>query len=46
MPGDQTEIAIKYDSTRMGPFTKTTSVSWNSPDGALTTLTIKGEVVE
>jgi hypothetical protein len=46
MPGDKTEITIKYDSNRMGPFTKSTTVSWNSPDGATTTLTIKGEVVE
>jgi hypothetical protein len=46
MPGDKTEIAIKYDSNRMGPFTKTVTVSWNSPDNATTPLTIKGEVVE
>lgn len=45
-PGEKSEITVHYDTTRMGPFTKSVTVNWNSPDGAPTMLTIKGEVVE
>jgi len=45
-PGEKSEITVHYDTMRIGPFTKTVTVNWNSPDGTPTILTIKGEVVE
>ena len=45
-PDEKTEITVHYDTMRLGPFTKTVTVAWNSPDGSPTILTIKGEVVE
>lgn len=47
-PGATSQIVVKYDSNRMGAFTKSVTVTWNSPDVARATevLTIKGEVYE
>jgi hypothetical protein len=45
-PGAFTEIKVHYDTMRMGPFTKTVTVTWNGTDVKSTVLTIKGEVVE
>jgi Protein of unknown function (DUF1573) len=43
-PGASSFIDVRYDTKRVGPFTKTVTVSTN--DGKQTVLTITGEVVE
>lgn len=46
LPGDKSEITVHYDTMRMGPFTKSVTINWNSPDGAPSVVSIKGEVIE
>ncbi len=43
-PGSSAAIDVRYDTKRVGPFTKTVTVSTN--DGKQTVLTITGEVTE
>lgn len=47
-PGATSEILVKYDSNRIGAFTKSVTITWNSPDPTRATeiVTIKGEVYE
>lgn len=42
MPGEASVIKVKYDTQRVGPFTKTVSITTN--EATPRTLTIKGEV--
>ncbi len=42
LPGETGEIKVEYDTNRVGPFTKTVTLSTNAADRTL--LTIKGEV--
>jgi hypothetical protein len=44
VPGASAAIDVRYDTKRVGVFTKTVTVSTN--DGKQTVLTIKGEVTE
>jgi hypothetical protein len=48
LPGATNDIKVQYDSNRLGVFTKTVTVTWNSndPGNSSTILTIKGEVYE
>jgi len=43
MPGEAGEIKVRYDTNRMGSFTKTVSISTNVNDEKIV-LTIKGKV--
>lgn len=45
MPGESSEIKVKYDTQRQGAFTKNVTVTTNSKSGSTETLTIKGEVI-
>ena len=42
LPGESGEIKVEYDTNRVGPFTKTVTLTTNASDRTL--LTIKGEV--
>ena len=45
MPGKTAEIKVRYDTQRVGPFTKTVTITTNEEgDAANRILTIKGEV--
>jgi len=44
-PGAKGIIGVKYDTTRVGPFTKTVTVSSNAAGQPKKVLTIKGNVV-
>lgn len=44
MPGDSGELEIKYDTKRLGAFTKTVTVTSNS-EGGNKILKIKGKIV-
>jgi hypothetical protein len=44
-PGETSEIEVRYDTQRPGPFTKTITITSNEGDQARI-LTIKGEVYE
>ncbi len=44
-PGQTSEITIKYDSGRVGPFNKSITVHSNDPDEPKKVLRIKGEVL-
>jgi hypothetical protein len=43
MPGESASIDVRYDTQRVGQFTKTVTLTTNENDGSRT-LTIKGEV--
>ncbi|MBX2814420.1 MAG: DUF1573 domain-containing protein [Saprospiraceae bacterium] len=45
MPGEQAEIEVRYDTNRIGPFTKTVTLTTNMPKEKVV-LTIKGKVQE
>ncbi len=45
MPGQKGVIGVKYDTNRVGPFSKTVTVTTNASETAKT-LTIKGNVVD
>jgi Protein of unknown function (DUF1573) len=44
MPGASSSIEVRYDTQRVGGFTKTVTLTSNDTAGASKTLTIKGEV--
>ena len=44
-PGAKGTIGVKYDTTRVGPFTKTVTISSNAAGQPTKVLTIKGNVV-
>jgi hypothetical protein len=44
MPGQSSTIEVRYDTQRVGGFTKTVTLTSNDTAGASKTLTIKGEV--
>lgn len=44
LPGQSSAIEVRYDTSRLGKFTKNVTVTTN--DGSSTVLTIMGEVVE
>ncbi len=44
MPGEEGEIEVRYDTNRIGPFTKTVTITTNEPTGRHI-LRIKGKVV-
>lgn len=44
-PGETGELAVKYDTTRVGPFTKSIEVRSNQRSGQNVTLTVAGEVL-
>lgn len=43
-PGQKSTIDVRYDTNRVGPFTKTVTLTTNIADQPNTVLTIKGEV--
>ncbi len=45
MPGEKASIDVKYDTNRVGPFTKTITLTTNEAIGTKM-LTIKGEVLK
>lgn len=45
MPGETAEIKIKYDTSRIGPFSKTITITSNAFEESKT-LSIKGRVLE
>ena len=45
MPGETKSISIKYDTQRVGPFTKNVTLKTNSLDGKDVVITIKGTVL-
>ncbi len=45
MPGEASEIQVRYDTNRVGPFTKTVKLSTNMGDENII-LTIKGKVLK
>lgn len=44
LPGESSKIEVRYDTNRIGKFTKNVTVTTN--DGSNTVLTIEGEVIE
>ncbi len=44
MPGQTSQIKVKYDTKRQGPFTKTVTVNSNAKNEPSKILTIKGTV--
>lgn len=46
LPGDQSEITVKYDTNRIGPFQKAVKVYSNCAVNPVMELRIKGKVVE
>jgi len=45
MPGEQASIEVRYDTNRVGPFTKTVTLTTNMPTEKVV-LTIKGKVLQ
>ncbi len=45
MPGETSEIQVRYDTNRVGPFTKTVKLTTNMGEENIT-LTIKGKVLK
>jgi hypothetical protein len=43
-PGASTEIKVSYDSNRLGPFSKSITIFWNSSDGSTNDIVITGDV--
>jgi hypothetical protein len=46
MPGAQSEITVKYDTQRVGPFQKAVKVYSNCAENPVMELRIKGKVIE
>lgn len=46
LPGDQSEITVKYDTQRVGPFQKALKVYSNCTENPVIELRIKGKVIE
>ncbi len=46
MPGESNVIKVKYDTYRVGAFTKYVTLTSNAQNEGTTRLTIKGEVME
>lgn len=44
LPSQKSSIDVRYDTNRVGPFTKTVTLTTNIPEQANIVLTIKGEV--
>lgn len=44
LPGKSAVIGVKYDTNRVGPFTKTVTITSNATTGASKVLTIKGTI--
>ncbi len=44
LPGEKSQIKVKYDTKRVGPFTKTVTVNSNATNEPSKILTIKGTV--
>ncbi len=44
MPGETAELEVRYDTKRVGKFTKTVTLTTNDPQNPKTVLTIHGEV--
>jgi hypothetical protein len=44
-PGSKGVIGVKYDTSRVGPFTKTVTISSNAAGQPTKVLTIKGNVI-
>lgn len=44
LPGKSAVIGVKYDTNRVGPFTKTVTITSNATSAASKVLTIKGTV--
>lgn len=44
LPGKSAVIGVKYDTNRVGPFTKTVTITSNATAGASKILTIKGTI--
>ena len=44
-PGESGTIKVKYATNRIGKFTKTITLSTNTPDNKPVILTVKGEVL-
>ncbi len=45
LPGDTAHVQVKYDTRRMGPFTKTVTVESNAVNTPVVLLRIKGKVL-
>ncbi len=45
MPGETKAIRVKYDTQRVGPFTKYVTLTSNSKDNTSTRLTIRGNIL-
>ena len=45
MPGESSIIEIRYDTKRVGPFTKTVKLTTNEVDGVKHVIKIKGKVL-
>ncbi len=46
MPGQKSSIKVKYDTNRVGPFTKYITLTTNAPSQESLRLTIKGNVAQ
>ena len=44
-PGESSEIIVKYDTKRTGPFRKTITVTTNAEENSIVALKIKGTVL-
>jgi hypothetical protein len=44
-PGESSEIVVRYDTKRVGPFRKTITVSTNQEDNPIIALKLKGTVL-
>ena len=44
-PGERSEIVVRYDTKRVGPFRKTITVSTNQEDNPIIALKLKGIVL-
>ncbi len=45
LPGDTAQVNVKYDTRRMGPFTKTVTVESNAVNTPIVLLRMKGKVL-
>ena len=46
LPGEKANIKVHYDTNRVGPFTKTVTLTTNAAEGESKVLTITGTVVD
>ena len=44
MPGEESAIEVRYDTNRVGPFTKRVTLTTNENEENTVVLTIKGKV--